>query len=58
MEPDNLTITTYCGLCCLDCHGYSGKIADLARDLRKELRAAKLRKICKNYFGYPFWKGI
>jgi hypothetical protein len=34
-------LVAFCGLCCLDCHGYSGKVADLARDLRKELRAYK-----------------
>lgn len=28
----------YCGLCCADCPNYTGVIADLARDLRKELR--------------------
>ena len=31
----------YCGLYCGDCFIYQGKIADLARDLRKELRQAK-----------------
>ena len=49
---------TYCGLCCLDCHGYTGKIADLARDLRKELRNAKYEKmaaaIAEAPFGKPF----
>ncbi len=58
MEHDNLTITTYCGLCCLDCHGYSGKIADLARDLRKELRAAKYEKFAKTISATPFGKGF
>jgi len=32
----------YCGLYCGDCYGYKGKIPDLARDLRKELKQAKL----------------
>ena len=30
-----------CGLYCGDCFAHQGQIADLARDLRKELRAAK-----------------
>jgi len=30
-----------CGLYCGDCFNYKGRIADLARDLRKELREAK-----------------
>ena len=34
-------LTAYCGLYCGDCYQYKGKIADLARDLRKELRQGK-----------------
>ena len=34
-------LVAYCGLHCGDCFGYQGKIADLARDLRKELRRTK-----------------
>lgn len=37
-------LVAYCGLYCGDCHGYKQKIADLARDLRKELRASKYKK--------------
>ena len=40
-------LVAYCGLYCGDCFGYEGKIADLARDLRKELRAAKFAKTAK-----------
>ena len=40
----NSDLIAYCGLYCGDCFGYQGKIADLARDLRKELRAAKFEK--------------
>jgi len=58
MEEKNLDVVAYCGLCCLDCHGHTGKIADLARDLRKELRQAKYGKfadaIAKTPFGKPF----
>ncbi len=58
MEEKNLDVIAYCGLCCLDCHGHTGKIADLARDLRKELRQAKYGKfadvIAKTPFGKPF----
>lgn len=32
---------TYCGLHCADCFFHSGVIADLARDLRKELRQSR-----------------
>jgi len=40
-------LVAYCCLYCGDCFGYKGKIADLARDLRKELRAAKFAKIAE-----------
>jgi hypothetical protein len=33
----------YCGLYCGDCHGFKGTIPNLARDLRKELRAANYK---------------
>ena len=34
-------LVAYCGLYCEDCFMHQGKIADLARDIRKELRQAK-----------------
>lgn len=37
-------LITYCGLYCGDCHGFTGRVADLARDLRKELRQTKFKK--------------
>ena len=46
-------LIAYCGLYCGTCPGYDGKIADCARDLRKELRKAKFHKIAhglKKYF--------
>lgn len=42
--PNDESSIAYCGLCCLDCHGHTGKIPDLARDLRKELRTSKYDK--------------
>jgi hypothetical protein len=55
--PD-MNVITYCGLCCLDCHGYKQKVPDLARDLRKELRDSKYKKfaysLSKYTFGRPF----
>jgi len=44
-------LIAYCGLYCGDCFGYKGKVADLARDLRKELRQAKFEEDVK---GIPF----
>lgn len=54
MEENPLDLVTCCGLCCLDCHGHTGKIPDLARDLRKELRAAHYDKFAKSISAYPF----
>jgi len=39
--PEDKDLIAYCGLYCGDCYRYKGKLADLARDLRKELRAEK-----------------
>jgi len=44
-------LAAYCGLYCGDCFGHQGKIADLARDLRKELRQAKFDRVAE---GIPF----
>jgi len=48
-------LVTYCGLYCGDCFGYQGKIADLARDLRKELRQAKFNKTAELLSAIPFF---
>ncbi len=47
---------TFCGLCCLDCYNHSGKIADLARDLRKELRRVHFEKTAVGLADYSFFK--
>ena len=41
---DKKNLIAYCGLYCGNCFIYQGKIADLARDLRKELRVTKFRR--------------
>ena len=51
MNKKEKKLIAYCGLYCGDCFGYKGKIADLARDLRKELRQEKFDIIVK---GIPF----
>ena len=42
-------LIAYCGLYCGDCFAYQGKIADLARDLRKELRQSKFDKTAESF---------
>lgn len=48
---NNENLIAYCGLYCGDCFGYKGKIAELAKDLRKELRQEKFEIMIK---GIPF----
>jgi hypothetical protein len=52
----NEALIAYCGLHCGDCHGFSGKIPDLARDLRKELRAMRYDKFAGFISTYSFGK--
>jgi len=58
MSPsdDQQELIAYCGLNCNDCHGYTGKIPNLARDLRKELRKAHYEKFAAFISTYSFGK--
>lgn len=47
-------LIAYCGLYCDDCHGHNGRIPDLARDLRKELRESKYDKFAGFISTYSF----
>ncbi|HNQ25269.1 MAG: hypothetical protein BWY93_01652 [Euryarchaeota archaeon ADurb.BinA087] len=55
---ENNSLVTYCGLCCLDCHGHTGKIPDLARSLRSELRKAHYDKFAEALSELPFAQGF
>ena len=44
VKQEEKNLVSYCGLYCGDCIGYRQKAADLARDLRKELRDTKFDK--------------
>lgn len=44
----NEKLIGYCGLYCGDCSNYTGIIADLANDLRKELEKNKFEIIAEN----------
>ena len=48
-------LIAYCGLYCGDCHSYKGRIADLARDLRKELRQAHFSKVAETMSAISFF---
>jgi hypothetical protein len=45
------TGVAYCGIYCSECFAHTGHIADLARDLRSELRKTRFEKIAS---GIPF----
>ncbi len=47
MGVDHAGMTAYCGLYCGDCAFGQGTIPDLARDLRKELRAQRFEKVAE-----------
>jgi hypothetical protein len=53
--PEGKGLIAYCGLYCGDCNSYKGKIADLARDLRKELRSANFEKQAALMAEIPFF---
>jgi hypothetical protein len=55
-EDDDLRGVAFCGIYCDGCFLHAGKIADLARDLRKELRAARFEKSAKALSNVPFLK--
>jgi hypothetical protein len=48
-------LIAYCGLYCGDCFAHKGVVADLARDLRKELRQAKFNRIAQAMSETPFF---
>ncbi len=49
-------LIAYCGLYCGDCLGYQGKVADLARDLRKELQKHRFEKTAEGLSKIPFFE--
>ncbi|MBC8390906.1 MAG: DUF3795 domain-containing protein [Actinobacteria bacterium] len=55
IEKDK-NLIAYCGLYCGDCFSYRGKIADLSRDLRKELRQSRFDKTAESLSSMSFFK--
>jgi hypothetical protein len=55
-KKDKTKLVAYCGLYCGQCHGYTGTIPDLTRDLRKELRKMKYDKFDSFLSSYSFGK--
>jgi hypothetical protein len=44
---DGIELVAYYGLYCGDCPSHQGKVADLARNLRKELRRVKFDRMAQ-----------
>ena len=53
---DQEKLIAYCGLFCGECFSYQVKIADFARDLRKELRQVRFDKISESLSAISFFK--
>ena len=51
-------LIAYCGLYCGDCHGFTGKIPDLARDLRRELRKIHYDRFASFISSFSFGKNF
>ena len=49
MSEFNLSMTAYCGLNCDDCFSYKKTVSEAAKNLRREMRSAKMKE---------FWKEI
>ena len=48
-------MVAYCGLYCGECPNHTGRIADLARDLRKELRSFRFEKTAETLSKLSFF---
>ena len=55
-NEDDRNLIAYCGLYCGDCFAHKGTVADLARDLRKELRLSKFDKTAESLSTISFFK--
>jgi len=58
MSKQDKNLIAYCGLYCGDCPMHKGKIADLARDLRKELRGARFDNTAEALSEISFFKAF
>ncbi len=54
--PKKQDLIGYCGFYCGDCPGYTQTVADLARDLRKELRRHRFGQMAEMLAKVPVFK--
>jgi hypothetical protein len=55
-ETDDSDLVSYCGLFCPDCPLFKGKVSDIAKDLRKELRRVEYDAFAKYISNFPSGK--
>lgn len=55
---DGEKLIAYCGLYCGDCSGYKGSIANLARQLKRELDRERFAELAKALSCIPFFKAF
>jgi len=53
LPAGQMNLVGHCGLYCGDCPGHNQRIADLARDLRRELRRASFAKTAELFSTMP-----
>ena len=58
IKEDKEKLVAYCGLYCGDCSGYKGTIANLARDLSRELKRERFADLAKVLSKIPFFKAF
>ena len=58
MPTKDVDSIAYCGLYCAECPNHTGKIADMSRDLRKELRAMRFDKAAESLSKISFFKAL
>ena len=58
MTRTSQKLVAYCGLYCGDCSSHRGVVADLARDLRKELRSSRFDKTAEVLSELSFFPGL
>ncbi len=58
MPRKRVSVVGYCGLCCEDCFAREGKVADLARDLKKELGSVGFDRFVDAVSDVPMFKAL
>ncbi len=52
------SVVAYCGLCCADCFARDGAVADLAGELKKELKRVGFERFAESVSEVPYFKAL